>query len=102
MVKALLNGIMKMVTKVINLFLLPINTLFANIFPNMSNAISSFTNFVNTYLGNTLGYFFSLLPPIFRSILTIWFTFIISYYGIYYSYLALVKIWGIIQKLKFW
>ena len=70
MVKALLNGIMKMVTKVINLFLLPINTLFANIFPNMSNAISSFTNFVNTYLGNTLGYFFSLLPPIFRSILT--------------------------------
>lgn len=102
MVKAIINGIMKMLTKVINMALLPINSIFSNIFPNMSSAISSFTTFINNYLGNTLGYFFSILPPIFRSILTIWFTFIIAYYGIYYTYLAAVKIWGIIQKLKFW
>lgn len=102
MIKALLNGILKVITTLIGFLLTPINALFTNLFPDMSSAISSFNTFVNTYIGGALSYFFSLFPPIFRSLLVIWFTFVISYYGIYYTYKAIIKIFAIIQKIKFW
>lgn len=102
MIKAILKGILKMVIKVLNVFLIPINALFENLFPSMTQAIGHFNTFVNTYIGGTLSYFFSLLPPIFRSILSIWVTYLISYYGIIFIYKGFVKIWNIIQKLKFW
>lgn len=102
MINALLKGILSMITSLLNIFLLPINTLIENIFPDMTSAIQTFTNFINQYLGGSLAYFFSILPPIFRGLLVIWFTFVISYYSIYYTYLAIIKIWSIIQKIKFW
>ena len=102
MIKAILNGILKMIMGVLNIVLLPINALIENIFPSMTNALSTFTDFVNNVLGSRLAYFFSILPPILRSLLVIWFTFVLAYYSIYYSYLAIIKIWGIIQKIKFW
>lgn len=102
MIKALIKGLLKIITSILNVFLLPINALFENLFPDMSSAISTFNNFVNTYVGGTLSYFFSILPPIFRGLLVIWFTFLISYYTIYFTYHTLIKIWGIIQKIKFW
>ena len=102
MIKALLNGIMKIVTSALDIVLLPVNTLIANIFPDMSNAINTFTNFVSTYIGGTLGYFFSILPPITSSIIILWFTFLITYYGVVWSYSLIVKIWNVIQKIKFW
>lgn len=102
MIKAILNGILKVITSLVGFLLTPINALFTNLFPNMSNAISSFNSFVNTYVGGALSYFFSLFPPIFRSLLVIWFTFVIAYYGIFYTYKAIIKIFEIIQKIKFW
>lgn len=102
LIKALLNGILNVITSLLNIFLLPINVLIENIFPDMSSAISTFNNFINNYVGGTLSYFFSILPPIFRGLLVLWFTFVISYYSVYYSYLAIIKIWNIIQKIKFW
>lgn len=102
MIKALLNGILTMITKLVNLFLIPINALFTNLFPDMTNAINTFNTFCNTYLGGTLTYVFSILPPIFRNILIIWFGFLISFYTIKYSYIAIIKIFNIIQKIKFW
>lgn len=102
MIKAILNGILKVITTLIGFILTPVNALFSNLFPDMSNAISTFNTFVNTYIGGALSYFFSLFPPVFRSILIIWFTFVVAYYGIIYSYKAIIKIFEIIQKIKFW
>lgn len=102
MIKALLSGILKIITSLLNVFLMPINALLENLFPDMSNAISTFTSFVNTYVGGSLAYFFSILPPTFRSLLVLWLGFIIGYYTIYYTYLAIIKIFDIIQKIKFW
>lgn len=102
LIKALLNGILNVITSLLNIFLLPINALIENIFPDMSSAINTFNNFINNYVGGTLSYFFSILPPIFRGLLVLWFTFVIAYYSVYYSYLAIIKIWNIIQKIKFW
>lgn len=102
MINAILKGILKVITTLLNIFLLPVNLLIENLFPDMTQAIQHFNDFVNTYLSTPLAYFFNLLPPIFKSILLLWLTFIVSYYTIYYSYLAIIKIWDIIQKLKFW
>lgn len=97
-----MNGILTIVTGLLDIILLPVNALIENIFPSMASAVGTFNNFVNNYVGGSLAYFFSILPPIFRNLLTIWFTFVIAYYGIYYSYLAILKIWNVIQKIKFW
>lgn len=102
MIKAIINGLLKIIMLILNVFLLPINVLIENLFPDMTQAIGTFNTFVNTYVGGTFTYFFSILPPIFRGILVVWFTFLISYYTIYYTYHGLIKIWGIIQKIKFW
>lgn len=102
MIKGILKGILKMILAVLNIVLLPINALIENVFPSMATAIQNFTSFLNNVVGNNLVYFFHILPPIFRSLLITWFTFVIAYYGIYYTYLGILKIWDIIQKIKFW
>lgn len=102
MIKAILNGIIGLAKKLITIVLTPLNLLIANLFPNMASAISTFNTFVNTYIGGTLSYFFSLFPPIFRSLLIIWFTFVIGYYGFIYTYKGIIKIYQIIQKIKIW
>lgn len=102
MINAIINGILKIITTLLNVFLLPVNLLIENLFPDMTQAIGHFNNFVTTYLGSSLSFFFNLLPPIFKGVMILWLTFLISYYTIYYSYLAIVKIFDIIQKIKFW
>lgn len=102
MIKALINGLLNLLGSVIGLVLTPINSLVANLFPSMSNAIATFNTFVSRYVGGTLSYFFSLLPPIFRNLLVIWLTFVIGYYGVIYTYLGVKKLWEVIQKIKFW
>lgn len=91
-----------MILKILNIVLIPINALIENIFPDMASAIQTFTNFINNVLGNNLVFFFKLLPPIFRGLLFTWFTFVIAYYSIYYTYKGILKIWEVIQKIKFW
>ena len=54
MAKAILKAILKMITSLLNIVLLPINALIENIFPSMSTAIQSFTNFVNNVVGGNI------------------------------------------------
>ena len=102
MIKAILNGVMKLVTNIINIVLLPVNALIGNIFPNFSSSVSQFNSFVTNYVGGTISYFSSLLPPITRNVIAIWLTFLIVYYGVVWSYSLIVKIYNVIQKIKFW
>lgn len=102
MIKALLNGILGLAKKLIVIVLTPINLLIANLFPDMASAITTFNNFVNQYIGGSLSYFFSLLPPTFKTLLVLWFTFVIAYYGFIYTYKGIIKIYEVIQKIKVW
>ena len=102
MIKVLFNGLLNLLASVMNFVLTPINLLFANLFPDMTSAIATFNNFVSSYLGSGLAYFFSMFPPIFRNLLVLWFTFVVAYYGIIYTYIGFVKLWSVIQKIKFW
>lgn len=102
MIKAIINGILKLLVKVIDILLTPLNLLFENLFPDVSDMISTFSTFVNRYIGGGLRYFFNLFPPIFRGLVVTFITFIIAYYGVYYTYIGIKKIFDIIQKVKLW
>lgn len=102
MIKAIINGILNILMKIIDIVLTPLNLLFDNVFPNVSSMISTFNTFVTNYVGGALSYFFSILPPIFRGLLVLFITFVIAYYGIYYTYIGIKKIFDIIQKIKLW
>ena len=102
MIKVILNGLLSALTGVVSFLLTPVNALVENLFPDMANSIATFNNFVDTYLGSNLAYFFSMFPPIFKSLLVLFFTFCIVYYTVHFTYISLVKIFTIIQKVKFW
>lgn len=102
MAKALMKVIMKLATSAVNIILLPINSLIDGIFPDFSSSISSFNSFVSTYVGGTITYFSSILPPITRSVIGLWLTFLITYYSVSWSYALIIKIYNVIRKIKFW
>lgn len=102
MIKAIINGILNILMKVIDIVLTPLNLLFENLFPSASDLIGTFNTFVSTYIGGSLSFFFSLLPPLFRHLIVLFLTFTIAYYGVYYTYIGIKKIFDIIQKIKLW
>lgn len=102
MIKGILNGILKALTVVVNFILTPVNSLVANLFPSMTNTIATFNNFVDTYFTTNLTFFFSMFPPIFKGLLVLFITFAIGYYTVHYTYTAIVKIFNVIQRIKFW
>ena len=102
MIKALLNGILSIVGMLVNFLLTPVNLLISTLFPDLSYYIGMFNTTVNTFFGNTVTWIFNLLPTNFGNLIIVWLTFCISYYGVYYTYLGIVKLFNVIQKIKFW
>lgn len=102
MIKAILNGLLSALTGVVNFLLTPINALVSNVFPDMAGAIATFNSFVSNYLGSNLSYFFSMFPPTFKALLVLFITFCAGYYTVYFTYIAVIKIFNVIQKVKFW
>lgn len=102
MAKAIFSVFFKIIKKIVEIFLTPINLLVANLFPNLTNIISTFNSAVSTLLGSTIGYFSSILPPITRTIILLWFSILISYYGVVFSIHLIMKVIEIIKKIKVW
>lgn len=100
--KALMNVIMKLVTSVINIVLTPVNLLLEPLFPeSLSNAITNFSNLLNR-IGSIISWIANLFPPIFKELLLLALGITITYYTIAWSYTLIVKIYNVIQKIKFW
>lgn len=100
--KALMNVIMKLTTSVINIVLTPVNLLLEPLFPDsMINAISNFTNLLSR-IGYIISWVTNLFPPIFKELLLLALGVTITYYTIAWSYSLIIKIYNVIQKIKFW
>lgn len=80
----------------------PLTALLNNLFPDMTSAISYFIYFVNTYVGSVIAWFSNFVPPITRSMIGLWVTFLIVYYTVAWTYSLFIKVFNVIQKIKVW
>lgn len=102
MINAIFSGLFKLLNSLIDLILTPLNLLVSNVFPDFSQMIGSFTTAIDSYVGNGLAYFFSMLPTNTRYVVLLYLSLLIGYYTISVSAFAITKIWSLIQKIKVW
>lgn len=102
MAKILFNVFFKIITSFVNIILAPINALIVNLFPSLATIINAFNSAVVIYVGGGISYFMNLIPPTSRTLIILWVTILLSYYGIILGYHLIVKILHIIKKIKVW
>ena len=102
MINSLIQGILSVITNVINFIFLPINLIFSSIFPDLSIQLGNFNDNFGSMLNRFGSYIGSIIPPGTKTIILLWLTFLISYYGIIWTYWLAVRTWTIIKKVKFW
>lgn len=101
MFQALFNIIINLLATVIQLICWPINALITSTMPDLTaqiNQVSSGLGGLFTGIGWALG----LLPPGILGVLTFILGVEIAKHTIFVSTHTLIKVWNVLQKLKFW
>lgn len=101
MFKALFNIILNLVATLIQIVCLPINLAVAGALPDISDKILSVTNTLNTVF-DSITWGLGLIPPIIIETLLFILLVEIAKHTIFVSTHMLIKIWNLIQKIKFW
>ena len=101
MFKALFNIIINMLASIIQIICWPINTLISSALPDLSNKITFVTNTIGTIF-NSISWGLGLLPTAVVEALLFIVLVEIAMHTIYKSTHALVKVWNVLQKIKFW
>lgn len=101
MFKSLFNIIFNLLATIIQIVMIPINTIIDGLLPDLTEKINYLTSNIPV-LFNNLSWFVNILPPTTRSILLFSLNVVIIKYTIYISTHAVIKVWNLFQKLKFW
>ncbi len=80
----------------------PINALVVNLFPDLTNIINTFNNIVTNYVSPGFSWFFSIIPSTARTLIILYLTILLGYYGISITVHGIIKAYQIIKKIKFW
>lgn len=89
------------ISGLIQIILLPVDTLIQGLFPNLNGLSAAFTNLINLVSG-IFTYFFNMLPPIFLTLIGLFFTFYVTYFSAILVYEGIIIILNLIRRLKFW
>lgn len=100
--KVLLKVVLKLISSILSIILLPINALLVTFVPDFSTYITIFNNNIARFFGNSLAWFFSILPPITKDLIFLYLSFLIVYYSVTYTAHLIYKIFIIIKRIKFW
>lgn len=101
MFKILFNIIINLMATIIQIVTLPLNLVITNTLPNFSNKISQVVSGVPT-LFSGIYWATGLLPPGVLEVLLFIITIEIAKHTIFANTHALLKVWNILQKIKFW
>lgn len=101
MFKALFKIIINLLATIIQLIVWPINQLISATLPDLTTKISD-VNSTITNVFNSMTWALGLLPPIVIETLLFIITIEIAKHTIYLSTHTLVKVWNVLQKIKFW
>lgn len=101
MFKALFNVIINMLATLIQIIVWPINSVISATLPDLSDKILAVTNSLNTMF-DSITWALGVIPtPIIETALFI-LTIEIAKHTIFISTHALIKVWNLMQKIKFW
>lgn len=101
MFKLLFNGITSILSNLLSVICFPINQLIETILPDFSDKITYITdNLSSVFSGITWA--IGILPPVITTTLIFILTLEVAKHTIFTSTHTLVKVWNLIQKIKFW
>lgn len=101
MFKILFNIILNLLATVIQIVVWPINTIISSALPDLSGKILMVTNQLNGIF-DSLTWALGLVPPIVIEVLLFIIACEIAKHTIYISTHTLIKVWNVLQKIKFW
>ena len=102
MAKAIFKVFFKIIVGLTNVILAPINGLVSHFFPDLSQVIARFNYAIQTYLGDGVTWFWSIIPDNCKTIITIYLTILIAYYTLSITVHAILKVYTIIKNIKIW
>lgn len=101
MFKALFNGIINLLATILQVIVWPINQVIEATLPDISEQIVSVTS-TFTSVFDCLGWAVGLIPTPIQIVLIFIITCEIAKHTIFTSTHTLIKVWNVLQKIKFW
>ena len=101
MIQAIFRFLMNILATIIQTIVWPINQLVMGALPDISSKIMEVTNSFSSLFGG-IGWALGLLPPGILPVLLFILTVEIAKHTIYVSTHTLMKVWTVLQKIKFW
>ncbi len=101
MFAAITNFFLNLVATLIQVVLLPLNLIITNALPSLTEQINQVTNGI-AELFKGISWGIGLLPPTLLATLSIIITLEICKYTIWANSKSIVKVWNVLQKIKFW
>ena len=101
MFAAIINFFLNLLGFIIQVVLIPFNTIFINVLPDLTSQINQVTNGISE-LFKGIGWALGLLPPGILPVLVFVITIEICKHTIWANAHAIIKVWNVLQKIKFW
>ena len=101
MFKLLFNGLTSILANLLSIICWPINQLITTALPDISEKITYISDNLSSVFSG-LTWAISILPPVVVSTLLFILTLEVAKQTIFTSTHALIKVWNLIQKIKFW
>ena len=96
------NVLFKIIGVIANIALFPMNTIISTLFPNFTQLIYDFTQFVNTYITTSLSYFFYMLPPKTKYVIAFYLAYLPIRYIAVLNFHLILKVFRFIKNIKIW
>lgn len=101
MIQLLFNSLIKLLTGLVKILVFPLNLLISTTLPDISTHITNTANTITQFFTN-LAWPLSIVPSGILNTLAFILLIEIAKHTIYISTHALIKMWNIFQKIKFW
>lgn len=101
MFNLLISLIINLIASIIQLVMTPFNLVIVNAMPNISDKILQVTNGIPQIV-NYMNFALGFVPPGIITVMLFILTCEIAKHTIFTSTHVLVKVWNILQKIKFW
>ena len=101
MFKLLFNGITRILSNILSVIMYLPNQLVSSAIPDLTEKINFITNNLSQVFDG-LTWAISILPPVLITTLMFILTLEVAKHTIFISTHALIKVWNLMQKIKFW